>query len=372
MMRPVARYWGRKPIEVVRRFIQDTDSVIVDPFGGSGAIISEALGMGKRGIYVDLNPYAWLIAHVQIAGAPTKEFAKASGEVIERAMRLESDVKGMDLPGDWLFYGDGKPFLKRRNFDRVSQFFPRENLRRLRALLMAIDYTNTSSNTKLALYLSFANALYPSSFMNRRGAGSWGVPSYWVPQVSSPMDAYEAFRRATRRMLVFLRRIRTYSVCYSLDCDAEARLILGDANGINYDPEWTLITDPPFTDEVQYMELSFFYWVWLRISELPNIMRELLGRDVEYSFERELVINPRRGVQTVQYLDRLGEFLSRTANLRRRILIFHEESEKRLNRVRELVRRFWGSYREYVILIDTQRNIGPRGGIKYFVFEALS
>ncbi len=368
--RQLVRYWGRKPIEVIDGLINEDNHVIVDPFGGSGSVVLEALRKGKRAVYADINPYAWLIAHVQIAGADPAEFNSVAGRAVRRARDIEGLIRRRTLPNDWLRYSDGAPFVKRRNFDRVSQFFPRENFRKLLALLRAIDETTASVNTKLALYLAFASSLYPSSLMKRRESGSWGVPSYWAPQDNSPVDAYEAFSRSVKRIHDFLRKGRFYSVCYTDLCDADARLLLSNALSVEYHRDYTLITDPPFTDEIQYMELSFFYWAWLRVSALPKIMASLVGRKMAFRFADELVINENRGLDVNVYINRFRRFLMRTKHVRRKVLIFHEENAGLLNVIREAIGEVWGQFEEKRFTLDIHRRVGPRGGNTYVVFIA--
>ena len=368
--RQLVRYWGRKPIEVVDGLINEDDHVIVDPFGGSGSMVLEAPRKGKRAVYADINPYAWLIAHVQIAGADSAEFNTAAGRVVRRARNIEGLIRRRTLPNDWLRYSNSASFIKRRNFDRVYQFFPRENFRKLLALLRAIDETVVSVNTKLALYLAFASSLYPSSLMKRRKSGSWGVPSYWAPQDNNPVDAYEAFSRSVKRIHGFLRQGRFYSVCYTDICDAHVRLLLSNALSIEYYRDYTLITDPPFTDEIQYMELSFFYWAWLRISALPKIMASLVGRKVAFRFADELVINKNREFDINIYINRFRKFLLRTKHVRRKVLIFHEENARLLNVIREAIGEVWGRFKEEKFTLDIHRKVGPRGGNTYVAFIA--
>jgi hypothetical protein len=368
LSRQLVRYWGRKPVDIVSGLIRNDDHVIIDPFGGSGSIILEALRRGKKAVYADINPYAWLVTHVNIAGADTMEFDDAVNYVVKRAYEIENYIKRRVLPNDWLYYNNGASFIKRRNFDRVSQFFPRENIRRLLALLRAIDEVNASINTKMALYLAFASSLYKSSLMNRRGAGSWGVPSYWAPQSSNPLNAYDAFNRSVKRIRNFLRQSKFYTVCYTESCDADVRLLLENALHIKYRNDYTLITDPPFTDEIQYMELSFFYWAWLRVSALPRIMTNLIRRRITYRFTDELVVNRNRGINTSIYMDNFRKFLLRTRHVKRKILIFHEERTEFLNTIREVVRNTWGSFREEEFIVNNHRKVGPRGGNTYVLF----
>lgn len=367
-MLALGRYWGKKPPELVRQFLSGEDDVIIDPFGGAGTIVYEALRLGKRVIYLDINPYAWLIAYVTIAGAPRDEFLEVARNVLAMAVSIESRVRREVLPRDWLRYGNGNWFLKRRNGYRVSDFFPRENIRRLTALLRAIDQVDASINTKLALYLAFSNALHLSSLMRRPSGGAWAVPSYWVGGVNEPLNAYEAFNRV---IMKFGRRLHEpINVCHNIGC-GNVVLLLEDALKFKYRAEWTLFTDPPFGDNIQYMELSFFYWAWLRISELPRAMGRLLGKDrIAYPFSRELIINERRGVDREYYLNKLGTFLRRTSGMRRRVLIFDGEDESLMRAVRRLIGNYWGDYREHVIRVDGNRRLGAGRGVTYVVFES--
>ncbi|MEM3325822.1 MAG: hypothetical protein QXK63_00065, partial [Thermoproteus sp.] len=153
-------------------------------------------------------------------------------------------------------------------------------------------------------------------------------------------------------------------------CSDDAVLLLKDALSLKYRREWTLITDPPFGEDIQYMELSFFYWAWLRTSKLPDIMRNLLGTRVTYSFNKELVINKARGVGMREYLARMRTFLKLTRHMKRKVLVFDGEDEKLLMEVRDLVRETWGGHEEHVVTVDAPRRLGAGKGIKYLVIEA--
>ena len=370
----IARYWGRKPVELVKPFIGD-DDVVVDPFGGSGTIILSALSLGKKGVYIDLNPYAWLVAHVAIAGANPAEFRKAASAVLELSNNLAQVASSARLRNDYLWYRSvDRPFLKRRNFDRVSDFFTADARRKLRSILMAIDAVETGAREKLALYLAFCNALYPSSLMKRCGAGSWAVPSYWAPARSCPEDPFHAFIKSVNRLYSYVVEGPGYRVGYntsSID-KSDSVLLLGNAVTFRgYRGEWTLITDPPHVDEVQYMELSFFYWAWLRESRFPQIVKSLLGKEPRYYFSKELTVNYNRGQTIEEYMDMLAGFMHRTKRLRKKVLIYHEENKAVLDRVVGLAQRIWGDVKIEQIEIENQRCVGPRGGRTYTIIASL-
>jgi len=368
MRRPrvLVRFWGRKPSDIVRVYL-DSPGTVVDPFGGSGSFVLAALELGKRVVYSDINPYAWLVAHVTIAGADPEEFLSTALQVLDRASRAWIYASSAKLHNDYLYYYNGRPFLKRRNFDRVSEFFSPENRMKLRAILKSIDAIEASPRTKLALYLAFCTALYPSSYMNRCGAGSWGVPSYWAPKNSCPEDALKAFEKAIYRFYNFLKTAKFYTVCYTETCNADARLLIKNALTLKYEDGWTLVTDPPHVNEVQYAELSYFYWVWLRSSGFPELVKRLIGKRPRLYMSKEIIVNEARGKNINTYMNKIALFMRRTRRLRKKVLVLHEERENILKKLIELAQSIWGKTRVESIHIANHRSVGPRGSEKYTI-----
>ncbi|MEM4545127.1 MAG: DNA methyltransferase [Nitrososphaerota archaeon] len=83
----LVRYWGRKPVELARRFIEEFSSegdVVLDTFGGSGVFIRTALELQRRAVYIDLNPFAVLIARSSIVGCDSEQLKKAAQQILSR------------------------------------------------------------------------------------------------------------------------------------------------------------------------------------------------------------------------------------------------------------------------------------------------
>lgn len=97
----VVRYWGRKSRELAELYIKRytrSNQVVADFFGGTGIFAKSALELGRRSIYVDLNPFAYLIAKTTIVPCDAKEFLRASEIVLsnskvrfKRNIRFESE-----------------------------------------------------------------------------------------------------------------------------------------------------------------------------------------------------------------------------------------------------------------------------------------
>jgi len=81
----VVRYWGRKSNRLAEFYISSytkKNQVVADFFGGSGIFVKSALGLGRRAIYVDLNPFAHLIARTTIVPCDVDKFVSASNTIL--------------------------------------------------------------------------------------------------------------------------------------------------------------------------------------------------------------------------------------------------------------------------------------------------
>ena len=91
----LVRYWGRKPPSMVSRYIEEFTNegeLVLDPFGGSGNIVRTALALGRRAIYVDLNPFAKLIAESTILGCSPEELEEAIEAITqEKELKIKTE-----------------------------------------------------------------------------------------------------------------------------------------------------------------------------------------------------------------------------------------------------------------------------------------
>ena len=81
------RFWGSKPNDIISNLIKEYSKdgdIILDPFGGRGVTVIEALKMRRRVIYNDLNPYAFFIAKNLSSPLNLSELEKAFNLLIEK------------------------------------------------------------------------------------------------------------------------------------------------------------------------------------------------------------------------------------------------------------------------------------------------
>lgn len=83
------KYWGKKPWNVVAKYIETyspKNGIFLDPFCGSGVTITEALKLGRKAIAIDLNPIAIEIVWANIVYIP-------ENKIIETFEKIKFNVK---------------------------------------------------------------------------------------------------------------------------------------------------------------------------------------------------------------------------------------------------------------------------------------
>jgi hypothetical protein len=93
----VVRYWGRKSRDLAELYIKRytrRNQIAADFCGGTGIFAKSALELGRRAIYVDLNPFAYLIAKSTIVPCDVKKFLRESEFVLSHSkVRFKKNTK---------------------------------------------------------------------------------------------------------------------------------------------------------------------------------------------------------------------------------------------------------------------------------------
>jgi len=90
------RFWGSKPNDIISNLIKEYSKdgdIILDPFGGRGVTVIEALKMRRRVIYNDLNPYAFFIAKNLSSPLNLSELEKAFNLLIKKISTTRYSIK---------------------------------------------------------------------------------------------------------------------------------------------------------------------------------------------------------------------------------------------------------------------------------------
>jgi hypothetical protein len=261
-----------------------------------------------------------------------------------------------EFPKANLQYPNGLSFLKRRQVNTIPEHFTKRNLLILAALLRDIKKLKTDERTKRALLVAFASILYQASKMSRQNGGTWSVNCYWIPKIHVERNPYFLFENALKR----LTRVKGLTIAQPvvepvINGGAQLAIINVDAKQLPLPDNSVhlVVTDPPFTDEIQYFELSYMAASWLGLP-MP--------------FEQEIVVNYKQGKKFEDYCRLLSKSFAEMYRVlqpgRRAVIMLHEENEEILNSLVELVEEVGFIVERRDKKHMTQRQIGNRNTIK--------
>ncbi len=363
------KFWARKTWNVVGQFIEEycpKDGIVLDPFSGSGVTAIEALRRGRRTIAVDISPIANNILMATITPVNLLELLNAFQRVEERVKssilslyqtecrachkQIEFDCmiwegnkakevryrcpncgdrqeKGCSLlsadksllktienteiklpyPKQALYYGDGKPFMKKEKYESLDELFTHRNLLALSILRDAIE-KEANLELKFMLKMAFTSMVHLCTRMSPISEGghftpfssAWIQHSYWYPsgfymeqnvwnKFDGAINGHQGLIKAKRQSNDELKDIRlAKNLKQILSGDANILVVTGNSldfmneiaeNTIDY-----IFTDPPYDSSIQYGELLFLWTAWFGNSE-----------GYIESLENEVIHNERQG-----------------------------------------------------------------------------
>jgi adenine-specific DNA methylase len=364
------KYWGKKPVNVVAAYLRAFSSegdTILDPFCGSGVSISEAIGLGRRAVGIDLNPIAVRIARTRLRTVSLERLDRAMAEVEarmlprvdplrrttcdrcggdativstvfdrtepmrvklicecsrkgwerairsgERARVLADDLQIPEHPDAPLFFGWQMQKLRRAGLSRFSELFSRRNLFVLAHLRRAILDLEDPRSRDLLLLTFTANLAQCTrmiaDYSGGAGGPSWKLNSYWVPRSWQELDVWHYFTNRydkTRAAVADMRAL----LAKSSTGERDARLHCGDsaeviAKQVRPGSIDFVFTDPPYGGEgIQYGELSMLWNLWLGDTQ---------------QLEREIAFNPYQAKDERFYAAGLERAFTATARALRR------------------------------------------------------
>lgn len=349
------KYWGKKPANVVAAYIQryaEAGATVLDPFSGSGIVLSEALIARRRAVATDVNPIANLITRVTAEAVDPAVLQRALDGVLaglsdlrailfadrcvrcgaaaertatafdgDRPVRVTVDcpacgtvhqdpcgshgvtyASALPAPGEHpdeeIFAGWEMQKLSRRGLRRWSELFTPRNLVAVAHLRRSVEAV-TDPRLRRALRVSFTAHLAQATRMiadyrGNAGGPSWKVNSYWLPTRWQELNPFRYFANRvhkTARGLADMRQMLGRTVSEGTDYaihDLSAEAI---ATRVDRASVGYVFTDPPYGGEgIQYGELSMLWNLWA---------------STPVSLDPEIAANPFQNKSHGQYADRL-------------------------------------------------------------------
>ena len=340
------KYWGRKPANVVARYIEffsEPGALVIDPFAGSGVTLVEAARLGRRAQGFDLNPLAARLSAAMLAPAQPAAFAEAARSVLQRvqeaygslyvtrcdACQGEARLRSVgyeaeepvqvryrcghcghsaarapsardrklcarkvearpDAPDADILFGWEMQKLRRRGVKRWRELFTARNFATAAALRASIlDVADPHAREWLLLTLTASLAQFTrmiADFSGAAGGPSWKINCYWLPARAQELNPLWYFENRVHKSLEALHDLAAQGAPYSRAQASvcDSRALPLESGSVDY-----IFTDPPYGGEgIQYGELSLLWCLWL--GEQPQL-------------EREIAFNPYRGLDQKHY-----------------------------------------------------------------------
>jgi len=266
-------YFTRQTWNVVQSYIKNftkPDDLVLDPFGGSGITLVEALMTGRKAIHLDLNPLSAFMVKSLIAPVDKVAFLNSFSVIknqfeklvpkndieIKKTLKKYKIPKGLDLS-----------LPKNADVETVKDLFTDKQIAEL-ALLKFLINKEPNENIKNSLLLAFYNTV---SVINKtfhetpKGGGNHF--GYYYRYRLAPNPAFK------NTMQVFEGKIKRINngkdeMSYFINEDTidNAQIIKGTATDLSFLPRESvdyIYTDPPYGKKIPYLDLSAMWNAWL-------------------------------------------------------------------------------------------------------------
>lgn len=282
-------FFVRKPWQVIQEYIKHytaPGALVCDPFVGGGVTAVEALVLGRRAVATDINPVARFITHMKaispvdlaaldVAYDRVRIMAQAPIESLNEM----ADAEVYDLLSVLDYPRNSIPQKVRRSgADTVDQLHTSRQLAGLAILRQSIMMIDDVVSRDL-LRVALANtARYTNLMYSGRGGEYTGSPyrgnanflRRWSYSLATPQQFHELHVWPTfelRYRAVYKAKEETNRLIGNRYNGSDFTLADVPASQIHtITGEGTVdycLTDPPYSDQIRFLDLSTFWAAWL-------------------------------------------------------------------------------------------------------------
>lgn len=268
-------YFTKQPFKVVRAYVERftrPGDLVLDPFGGGGVTVIEALILGRKGIHVDLNPLSVFLTKNLIAPVKVGElqdtFKRVRKEFLERRPRTGVEIE--KALGKYP-YPRNIPLMKNADVRSVEELFTPAQLAQLAYLKHLILKTGDAS-IRDSLLLAFSstvtkiNRTYHPSTSRGDNAGDSAAFRYYrfrIAPAPVELDVSETFATKVKKLVAAKKELAPF---INGETVGHARIFKGtatDLEGVCDESVDYIYTDPPYGARIPYLDLSVMWNAWL-------------------------------------------------------------------------------------------------------------
>jgi DNA modification methylase len=300
------QYFTKRAWNVIQEYIDrftNKGDVVCDPYGGSGVTIVEALIMGRKGIYLDISPWATFLAK-QTAISPVNlgdlddaivSLEKKCAKKINAWWKMPIDEVEAQPLTRW--YPKDAPLPKNADVRFVDELFTHRQLLALSELFHHINRIKDPIIRDLMRY-AFSATLYKCNrtFISasnraesRGGSSIFSIYRYKVAKKVIELNPWEVFERACKKLIAAKKETNLF-----VPEDPEwknSRFITGQAQQLTKHVQREsvdyIFTDPPYGAHIAYLDLIRMWDAWLGFETKPEARaaEAIEGGDLGHSAE---------------------------------------------------------------------------------------
>jgi 16S rRNA G966 N2-methylase RsmD len=268
-------YFTKQSWNVVQEYIRNFSrlgDIVLDPFGGSGVTLVEALMTDRKGIHIDLNPMSVFIVDGLIAPIKIAELGEAF-ERVKKSYHAHYPKSKKEIKAALQKYPYPKGFQLPRGSDvhNVEELFTEEQLAHLAILKWSIK-KEKQPNIQKTLLLMFSgllnkvNLTYHSSAGRSDGRGNSSVFAYYRYRIAKKpafVDIWTFFESRLKKVIAAKKEIEHKINEQTIK---NAQVLKGTATDLQFIKSESIdyiYTDPPYGKKIPYLDLSTMWNAWL-------------------------------------------------------------------------------------------------------------
>jgi 16S rRNA G966 N2-methylase RsmD len=273
-------YFTKQSWNVVQEYIRNytkPGDLVLDPFGGSGVTLVEALMIGRKGVHIDINPMSVFIVDALVSPVKITKLCESFVELTNKFLenrptsqsQIESFLEKYSFP-------HGIKLPKGSDVAVIDDLFSQIQLAQLAYLKYLINEIKEESIRK-SLLLAFSstitkfNKTYHSSTSRGDNAGDSAAFRYYRYRLAPEpvnLDLFQVFETKFKKLLAAKREIQSVIPANKI---AETLILKGSANKLPLENESVdyIYTDPPYGSNIPYLDLSVMWnsWLDLKVTE---------------------------------------------------------------------------------------------------------
>ncbi|MGD0411589.1 MAG: DNA methyltransferase [Verrucomicrobiota bacterium] len=257
--------------EYIRNFTQPGD-LVLDPFGGSGVTLVEALMVGRAAIHVDINPHSIFLVENLVSPVNLSDFAhtyeKLRAIFLRNAPKTKEEIK---IALKRYPYPKGYKLPSNSDVDYVEELFSAIHLAQL-AYLKHLIMSVRDKPIRGVLLLMFSGALnklnltYHASAGRSSGRGDSAIFKYYRYRIAPKPGVLQVIDVMNSRLRKVIKAKRELAPIITRHALENAQIVKGDAADLSWIPPESvdyIYTDPPYGSKIPYLDLSVMWTSWL-------------------------------------------------------------------------------------------------------------